>query len=73
MAKGRDGYTVAQKRKVMISANAAYLKIYCTKYWKYLDDVNNDFLKGRNDYCHILNDVDIVLSIYKANNVANRD
>ena len=39
-----------------------------SRYWKYWEDLENDFLKGRNDYPDTLKDVYRVLSNYKTSN-----
>ena len=42
-----------------------------SRYWKYLEDLENDFLKGRNDYPETLNDAYRVLSNCKTHNSSN--
>jgi len=43
------------------------------RYWKYLEDLENDFLNGRNDYPTTLNHAYKILSNYKTSNSLNRN
>ena len=78
-AGNNEKHTIAQKRLAKASERENYLVICFivgadkARYWKYLEDLENDFLKGRNDYPTTLNDAYIVLSNYKTANSTNKN
>ena len=77
-AGNTGNYTIAQKRTAKATARENYLAVCFimgsdkSRYWKYLEDLENDFLKGRDDYPITLNDAYRVLSNYKTANSSGR-